>query len=235
MTRVRLNRTLRRVYTLLFALFCLALATKLFENVRLWPGTNLGDIYEVLRDMALVIITVFAAYLANVFQKRATFVRSLEREWRRIVRTKAALFAYCEAGKSDLDAYIEAYCEISQTLDNMRIVYRNVGETTDLIGLYPYEPLHDMRRALESIDPRSGQPVSNGEFVAAREAVLQAFAVLRETFLEELDLQEPAHPLLVTHARRLKRSGATRRASRMLAGQTRKQQNGPATNGPRTA
>jgi hypothetical protein len=30
----------------------------------------------------------------------------------------------------------------------MRVVYANVGETTTLIGLYLFAPLHDMRRAL---------------------------------------------------------------------------------------
>ena len=36
----------------------------------------------------------------------------------------------------------------------MRSVYQNVGETDDLIGIYPYAPLHDMRRALQTLDPR---------------------------------------------------------------------------------
>ncbi len=226
MTRANLNRTLRRVYALLFGVLAVALAAKLLEQVKLWPGTDLGDIYVVLRDMALVIITVIAAYLANVFQKRATFVRSLEREWRRIVRTKAALFTYCEMRNAAPKRYIAAYCEISQTLDNMRIVYRNVGETRTLIGLYPYEPLHDMRRALETIDPRIDRTLADADYTTARDAVLQAFSVLRETFLEELDLQEPAHPLLVAEASRLKHSGATRRAQRLVALQSRKHANG---------
>ncbi len=63
------------------------------------------------------------------------------------------------------------------------------------------------------------------DFTKARDAVLQAFSVLRETFLDELDLQEPAHPLLVAEASRLKRSGATRRAQRLIAQQSRKHVN----------
>ncbi len=68
------------------------------------------------------------------------------------MRTKAALYAYCEKTYPTADDYIAAYCRISETLDNMRIVYSNVGETDELIGLYPYAPLHDMRRALQTID-----------------------------------------------------------------------------------
>ncbi len=41
-----------------------------------------------------------------------------------------------------------------------------------------------------------------------REAILQSFYALRETMLEELDLDEPAHPLLISGGRRLKVSGA---------------------------
>jgi hypothetical protein len=41
-----------------------------------------------------------------------------------------------------------------------------------------------------------------------RDAILQAFYALRESFLEELDLEEPQHPLLISGGRRLKTPGA---------------------------
>ena len=90
----------------------------------------------------------------------------------------------------------------------MRIVYRNAGETGGLIGLYPFEPLHDMRRALQTLDPRLSMEVTTDQKNLARDAILQAFNALRETFLEELDLEEPHHPLLISGARRLKSPGA---------------------------
>ena len=164
MTRKSLSRTMRRVYFLLFSVLAIALAAKLGDNIPALKGSPLDgimkDVYEYLKDMALVFVTVVAAYLANVFQKRNKFVESLEEEWRGIVRTKSALFAFCEKSFPTADDYITAFCRISETLDNMRIVYRNVGETDELIGLYPYAPLHDMRRALQTIDPRNNQSVS---------------------------------------------------------------------------
>ena len=48
----------------------------------------------------------------------------------------------------------------------------------------------------------------------ARDAILQSFYALRETFLEELDLEAPDHPLLISGGRRGKTSGATRAARR---------------------
>ena len=96
----------------------------------------------------------------------------------------------------------------------MRSVYRNVGETDDLVGLYPYAPLHDMRRALQSLDPRKAPSADAETRNVVRDAILQSFYALRETFLEELDLEQPDHPLLISGGRRAKRSGSTGGARR---------------------
>lgn len=181
------------------------------------------SLYDYMRDMALVFVTVVAAYLAHVFQKRSTFVAGLEREWRGIVRTKSVLFTYCEKPYSSTDDYLAAYCHISETIDNMRIVYANAGETARLIGYYPYAPLHDMRRALQSIDPRTRASISQAERELVRDAILQSFYALRENMLEELDLEEPSHPLLISGGRRLKKPGATWSAGRRQSRQRRRQ------------
>jgi hypothetical protein len=105
----------------------------------------------------------------------------------------------------------------------MRIVYRNVGETNDLVGLYPYAPLHDMRRALQTLDPGKSQNLTPEARKLARDAILQSFYALRENFLEELDLEAPSHPLLISGGRRLKKPGQTRGADARQARQRKRQ------------
>ncbi len=216
MTRHALNRTLRRTYVLLFLVLTVSFAAKLSDNIPGIAGTPVEriaiQVYDYLKDMALVLVTVVAAYLANVFQKRSRFVDSLAAEWRGIVQTKSALVTYCEKPYPSTDDFLAASARISETIDNMRIVYRNAGETRKLIGLYPYAPLHDMRRALQSLDPRKRAEIPAEDKTLARDAVLQSFSALRETMLEELDLDEPTHPLLIPAGRRLKQPGAARRA-----------------------
>jgi hypothetical protein len=217
MTRSRLNRTLRRTYILLGAVLVVSLATKLAGHVPGIPGSPLEaiakDVYEYMKDMALVFVTVVAAYLANVFQKRSNFVEGLEEQWRAIVATKSALYGYLEKPFPTLDDYIAAFSSLSATIDTMRIIYRNAGETRHFVGLYPYAPLHDMRRVLQSMDPRLRTTLPEDERKLASAAVNQLFAALRENFLEELDLQEPDHPLLISAGRRLKVNGQTPVAS----------------------
>ncbi|MBY0560723.1 hypothetical protein [Hyphomicrobium sp.] len=212
MTRVSVNRTLSRLYWLLAVVLLLLLASKFANDIPGLPPfvvSAASNVYEFMRDMSLLIATGGVAYISNVFQKRSNFIDSLEEEWRNIVRTKSVLLSTCEKPYLATDDYLAAYYRISETIDTMRIVYRNTGETDGLIGLYPYEPLHDMRRALQTLDPRlTTEEVPKEKKTLARDAIEQAFNALRETFLEELDLEEPRRPLLVRGSRRLKTPGA---------------------------
>ena len=212
MTRTSVDRTLRSLYWLIALLLAISISAKFADHMPGLDGTALErfakDVYEWLRDMSLLLATGGVAYLTNVFQKRSKFVESLEEEWRNIVRTKSVLLNFCEKPYHSTDDYLAAFSRISETIDTMRIVYRNAGETDGLIGLYPYAPLHDMRRSLQSLDPRTPVAATEDHKKLARDAILQAFNALRETFLTELDLEEPAHPLLISGAHRLKVPGA---------------------------
>ena len=231
MTRKSLNRVLTRIYLLVFLVVLLAFAARFADYIP-WLSRNAVEAakgtYDVLRDMSLLIATAGVAYVSNVFQKRSKFVESLEEEWRGIVRTKSALHTFCEKPYPSTDDYLAAFTRISEAIDNMRIVYRNVGETRTLVGLYPYAPLHDMRRALQSIDPRKRSNIPPEERKLARDAILQSFYALREVFLEELDLEEPQHALLISGGRRTKKPGTTRAARNGQDSQRTRQSKDPA-------
>ena len=230
MTRSNLKSTLRRIYVLLVVVLGISFLAKIADHVPGLAGTGLEKIlkdgYEYLRDMSLLIATGGVAYITNVFQKRHGFVEALKEEWRDIIATKSALFAYTQLEQPTLEQYIATFCKLSETIDNMRSVYRNVGETDTLVGLYPYAPLHDMRRALQTLDPRKTPAPDADARNLVRDAILQSFYALRETFLEELDLEEADNPQLVT-SRRLKNSGATGRARRAQERQRTRQQKNP--------
>ena len=75
MTRARFNRRLRMIYVLCGLVLIISLAAQLAKYV---PGLQdeklvriTAEIYSYMRDMALVLVTMAAAYLADVFQKRA--------------------------------------------------------------------------------------------------------------------------------------------------------------------
>ncbi len=219
MTRSTLSRTLRWSYVVLFLVLAISLGTKLAKHI---PGLAdtpyekfAGDIYDYMKDMALVLVTVVATFLAGVYQRRQGFIAALKEEWRDIIQAKSALFSYTQLEQPTKAEYFAAFCSISETIDNMRTVYANVGETQGLIGLYPFSPLHDMRRALQSLDPAKVEAPTAEQRKLARDTILQSFYALRESFLEELDLEPPDKPILAMGGRRVKKSGATDAAKAM--------------------
>jgi hypothetical protein len=212
MTRRRLGRTLTGTFIFLGTVLAIAaLARFFYPQFSSDSGAHklLFATYEYLKDMSLLIATGGVAYLSNVYQKRSSFIDALRQEWNEILRAKSAVFAFTHIEQPSHAQYVDTFCVVSETIDNMRVVYRNVGETAELIGLYPYAPLHDMRRALQTLDPRKLSNATPDERKLVRDAMLQAFYALRETFLEELDLDEPTYPLLIASGRRVKQSGAT--------------------------
>jgi hypothetical protein len=212
MTRRRLSRTLTFTFLFLGTVLLIAAAAR-FAYPRFTPDSTehhlLLATYDYLKDMSLLIATGGVAYLSNVYQKRSSFIEALRQEWNEIIRAKSAVFAFTHLEAPTHAQFVDTFCAVSETIDNMRVVYRNVGETDGKIGLYPYAPLHDIRRALQTIDPRKRPNASADERKLVRDAMLQAFYALRETFLEELDLDEPTYPLLIAAGRRSKVSGST--------------------------
>lgn len=201
MTRKQLSRTLRLVVTGLLALIAVALASKLsgFE----WAL----NLYDVIRDTSLLIVTVIAAYMASVYQRRTAFLQNLREQWREIVHAKAELIYYCHLPNATVDDYLKASRELSECIDNMRIVYGNVGETDEFVGLYPFSPLHHMRVVMDKLDPRVANPTGEVKY-AARGEIWDAFNAVREHFLDEFDIEEPSRPVLIHRMKRKKRDGA---------------------------
>jgi hypothetical protein len=230
-TRSTLKRTLRRIYVLLIAVLAISFLAKIADHIPYLAGSGaaqlLKDAYEFLRDMSLLIATGGVAYIANVYQKRQSFIDALKEEWRDIIAAKSALFTYTQQERPSVEQYLATFCKLSETIDNMRSVYQNVGETSDLIGLYPYAPLHDMRRALQTLEPRKNPNPDAEARALVRDAILQSFYALRETFLEELDLAAPDHPLLISGSRRAKVSGATSNARGAQQDQRERQERTP--------
>jgi hypothetical protein len=216
---------------LLIAVLAISFLAKIADHIPYLAGSGaaqlLKDAYEFLRDMSLLIATGGVAYIANIYQKRQSFIDALKEEWRDIIAAKSALFTYTQQERPSVEQYLATFRKLSETIDNMRSVYQNVGETSDLIGLYPYAPLHDMRRALQTLEPRKNPNPDAEARALVRDAILQSFYALRETFLEELDLEAPDHPLLISGSRRAKVSGATSDARGAQQDQREQQERSP--------
>jgi len=205
------------VVTGLLVLIGLALAAKL---------SGIGwalNFYEFLRDTSLLIVTVIAAYMAHIYQKRSTFLQNLREQWNDIVSVKGELIYYAHLEKPTVEDYLMSARQLSECIDNMRIVYSNVGETDECVGFYPYAPLHQMRMVMEGLDPRKGMPTPEQRY-EARGEIWEALKAIREHFLDEFDIEQPTNPIVIRGMKRRRKDGATPDANQLATEQYAAQQ-----------
>lgn len=154
---------------------------------------------------------IVGLYAGSAFQRRSGFLESLRREWLAITEAKTAMVLVCRASPPSVASALDAWARLSIVIDRMRVVYGNVGETETLIGYYPYEPLHDMRRLWEEQILARGEDLpaaSRSDLEAVENQIVASFQAMRETFLDELDLEPPTTPIIVRGRLRRKRVGA---------------------------
>jgi len=191
MTKVMLVRRLVAVVLVIVALVAAAIIGGLFGGA---PGLAL---YQIVVDFTELQVAVIAVYLAYVFQQRSFFVQMLRELWSQIITAKNEIIRYSHDPVLTQEKYGIAYSAISEAIDEMRGVYRNVGETPERLGLYPFEPLHDMLRALTQLG--YGEP-SDGQRANCRARVVRAWNALRYDFRREFRPPEPSHPITKAYA-----------------------------------
>ncbi len=201
MTRNGLLRRLVCVIAVLMAMICGLAYAKFAAQPKL---------YELLRDVIPLLVALLAAYFAQVLQQRAAFVASLRSLWSHLIEAKIALLRYSYDPSPTWETYQDAYDSLSRAIDDVRSIYRNYGESKEYIGWYPYEPMHDMRKALidlgfETVNPERQQ--------AMREEIQQAWNALRPRFLAELGAPEPSNAIIERNTKDTRHTGSARKAS----------------------
>ncbi len=165
---------------------------------RLFGGAAGREFYDIVTDFIEFEIALIAVYLANVFQQRAFFVQGLRQLWSDIIVAKNDLITYTHVTTPERDQSGRAHRSISRAIDEMRGVYRNVGESETDRGNYPYAPLHDMRLALKAL----GHDAPDAETRRlARRRILRAWNALRYKFRLEFEPVEPTRPITESFSR----------------------------------
>lgn len=150
--------------------------------------------HQVLKDFTSIFLAIAAAYLTYCFQRRQAFLVALRDLWHKCVEAKAEILEYTYDPSPDRTKFLKANRALSMSIDLMRAAYRNVDETETSIGYYPFEPLHDMRKALTKLGYEN---VSDETQQEARRDITNAWNAFRWSFLREFSTPAPSHS--ITH------------------------------------
>jgi hypothetical protein len=90
------------------------------------------------------------------------------------------------------DQYAKALSRFSCVIEEVRGVFKNVGEAPGSIGLYPFEALKEIRRDVMKLG--CGDKFAADQAPAARQAIIGRWKLLRERLLREFDRDFPTYP-----------------------------------------
>jgi hypothetical protein len=147
--------------------------------------------YTVFKDLIPFTVAIPAAYLGYCFQRRLSFLQSLKQLWTHLIDSVHVAMQYTHLPETTHLQYGQALDKLERTIDELRGVYKNKGETRDNLGLYTLESLKDIH---VSISDLGYGVLSDSTRKSTREEIVEDWKKLRRTFLRELNRLEATHP-----------------------------------------
>jgi hypothetical protein len=183
MTRKQLRRTLFAVISF-YACTLIASVIIYYSD----HSEKKSDYYQIIKDLMPLIITIPAAYLGFCFQRRSSFLQALRQVWSNLVLAVNSAIQYTHQTDATVKVFGDTLVIISKSIDEVRGVYKNLNETKDDIGLYPFECLKEIHKIVSLLGYGSLDVKKTTE---ARKHIRHNWGDLRKSFLSEFDRSEP--------------------------------------------
>ena len=142
------------------------------------------------RDLIPLIIALPAAFLAQAFQRRASYVQGLRSLWGNMVGAVAAALTYTETPSPSKEQYVDVLRRLSAAIEEVRGFYANVPSNVAPGGWYPFEPVKQIHGVIRALGFGDAVTERRDE---AHEAIYAMWKRARERFVAELEVELPTH------------------------------------------
>lgn len=146
------------------------------------------QILQGYRDAAPFLFAIPAALLGYAFQQRFSYLASLRALWTRLVQAVNGAIQYTHDETPTAKEHAKVMAELGIAIDEVRGVYRNVGEKPGVVGLYPYEPIKDIYMLINELGYDVNDPVKRKQ---TRDEIILKWQSIRFAFLSEFDRAVP--------------------------------------------
>ena len=181
------KRRLFRRTLLVIAIYALAIVAAFLIRAKFSEW-----IYGTYKDVLPLVIAMPAAYLAFCFQKRNNYMQALRSLWSNIIEAVQSAYEYTFTSEPTRDQYAETLSKLSMVIDEVRGVFSNIEIKKDGIGLYPFEPLKDIRDEIRRLG--YSENCAHEKQKQARLRISEEWRGLRSKFLLEFDREIPTYP-----------------------------------------
>jgi hypothetical protein len=182
------KRQLQQATFLVMGVYALAVIVGVLLRV-VGPPTP-TPYYETFKDIIPFILAIPAAYLGYCYQQRGSYLQSLRSLWAQLVQAVNNAIQYTYNDNPTLEQYGATLTALSVVIDELRGVYKNIGERPGKIGIYPYEPIKDIHKAISELGYKE---TNENKRALARNRVIGHWKSIRSAFLNEFDRAEPTN------------------------------------------
>jgi hypothetical protein len=149
-------------------------------------------VFTTYKDLLPIVLGMAAAWLAFCTQRRSAYQQQLRSVWTKLIEAVQYATQYTHLASPTQAEFSSALVKVSVAIDEIRGVFRNLGESESKIGLYPYEPIKDIYVLLTSLG--YGPAFQSASAEATREKMFALWKDARIELLKEFDREEPTFP-----------------------------------------
>ncbi len=186
MTRKRL----RNIIKIVTAIYLLCVLTGV--TLRIFDATEEQKIYSTFKDLLPLIFAVPLGYLGFCFQRRNSFMSSLKFLWKNMIVAVNEAIQYTHREENSQEDFGAVLTSLSEVIDELRGVYKNIGETESNIGQYPFEPIKTINKEIKKLGYGK---IENSVREKSRDLIIGNWQSIRKEFLHEFDRYEPTKPV----------------------------------------
>jgi hypothetical protein len=176
------RRQLQRAVAIVIAVNLVAV----FIGALLKAGAS--PLYDTFKDLAPFFFAVVVAYLGYCFQRRSSYLESLRLLWSQLVHAVQLAIKYTYDDTPTQEEYADVLAALGVAIDELRGVYKNIGEGPGQVGYYPYEPLKEIFSAASEL---GFGDLTEEMRETARRRINGHWKSIRANFLDEFDRAEP--------------------------------------------
>jgi hypothetical protein len=158
--------------------------------LRLTDPSESPRYYTLFKDIVPVLIALPAVWLGYCFQRRLSYLQQLRGLWTKLVAAVQGAIQYTHLPAPTDVQFGGVSKELSIAIDEVRVVFKNLGEENVEHHLYPFEPLKDILYIVSELGYSS---VESQNRIVARGQIEKLWKAVRTEMLKEFDREEPTY------------------------------------------
>ncbi len=138
--------------------------------------TGFPDLVNDYLSLIPFIIAIPAALLSSGYQRRSSYIKTLQAIWPKVVKSGRLAIEYTYLKGSNSEQFNKVILSLSSSIDHLRMLFKNIGEFYPVESIKSiYEEFDRIRDSMKFENPEGARNRISGLWHQARDAILEEF------------------------------------------------------------